>query len=75
MCVAGLAHRGTDESRQCRITIADDRDRLTFLPALIGEGGADQTCGLLYHAATNANRRAGRPLTSTLPVIASKCRT
>ena len=47
----GSARRGADESRQCRITIADDRDRLIFLPALIGQGGADQSRGLLRRAA------------------------
>ncbi len=45
------ARRGADESRQCWITIADDRDRLIFPPALINQGGADQSRGLLCRAA------------------------
>jgi hypothetical protein len=32
----GSARGGADESRQRRITIADNRYRLIFLPALIG---------------------------------------
>jgi hypothetical protein len=43
----GPVRRGADQSRQCRITIADDRDGLIFLPALIGQGGANQSRGLL----------------------------
>lgn len=43
--------RGANESAQCRITIADDRYRLIFLPALISQGGPDQPTGSLCSAA------------------------
>ena len=42
---------GADEGRQCRITIADHRYRSIFLPALIGQGGADQYRWMLCRAA------------------------
>ena len=47
----GSACRGADEGRQCRITIADHRYRSIFLPALIGQGGADQYRWMLCRAA------------------------